>query len=133
MNQENLLKAVELAGKLKHVFIASADLSGKPHLAAAGGIKQLDEDLVVITDWFCPDTVANVNSNFRIAIVVWDGKTDTGYQLSGEVRLVKDVAMLDGYSMKENQKASPQVQRQLIVEVKQILDFKMALHTDIEE
>jgi len=46
MKPESLITAVELAEKLEHVFVATVDPSGMPHVATAGKLSQTSEDQV---------------------------------------------------------------------------------------
>ena len=133
MNADILKKAVRLGEELEHVFVATADTAGLPHVAAAGKISLESEDRVAVTEWFCPATVANLEANRSIGLIVWDQKTDMGYQLLGEWEKVEELGMMNGYSPGlEDQKPLPQVERKLIVRVKKITDFKHAPHSDLE-
>ena len=114
---ETLHKASELTGKLKHLFVATADKSGLPHVTAAGEMTLTPEGHVAVGAWFCPGTVENLQHNRRVALVVWDESKDTGYQLLGEVKEVKELSFADGYAPEKESQTPPQVQRQLIVEV----------------
>jgi hypothetical protein len=134
MNAKVLQKAELLASKVGHVFICTADSHGWPHVAAAGRIAYLSTNHIVITEWFCPGTMSNLQVNPRISLVVWDQSSDTGYQLLGELEEIKELGILDGYSPDVEAKANvPQVERQLLVHIDKILDFKRAPHTDTVE
>ena len=63
-------EALELADKLQHVFVATADAKGMPHVAAAGKLKLESDGRVPVTAWFCPGTVDNLQHNHRIALEV---------------------------------------------------------------
>ena len=131
MNKKTLNRAVALAQKLQHVFIATTDGKGLPHLAAAGKLALTPEGRVAVAAWFCPTTVANLQRNRRVALVVWEPKEDIGYQLLGETEKVEEIAMMDGYAPGiESKFPLPQVERQLLVRVDKILDFKHAPHSD---
>jgi hypothetical protein len=54
---KNLDDAIGLAEKLGHVFVATADSSGMPHVAAAAQIKRISDGQVALSAWFCPGTV----------------------------------------------------------------------------
>jgi hypothetical protein len=43
-------------------------------------------------------TMANLQVNRRIVLVIWDPVEDRGYQLLGEAAKVEDRAMMDGYA-----------------------------------
>jgi hypothetical protein len=134
MNAETLKKAVMLGEKLGHVFVTTANANGLPHVAAAEKINLEREDHVAVSAWFCPGTMANLQTNQRIALVVWDAKRDVGYQLLGVSEKMEDLAMMNGYSSGlEDQAPLPQVERKLVVRVDKIVDFSHAPHSDIEE
>jgi len=130
---EILHKAVELAGNLEHVFVATADTSGLPHVTAAGEMNLAAEGHVTVGAWFCPGTVENLEHNRLVSLVVWDESKDTGYQLLGEVKEVNELSFMDGYSPETESQAPPQVERQLIIQVNKILAFSHAPHSDMEE
>lgn len=134
MNRKVLEEAVALAQKLKQIFVATADRSGLPHVAAAGKLTLSSPDRVAVAAWFCPSTVSNLEGNRRVSLVVWDPQGDIGYQLLGKVEKVEELAMMDGYAPDRDFKAHlPQVERQLLVRVKKIIGFKHAPHSDLEE
>ena len=126
--------AVILSQKLGHVFVATADSKGLPHVAAAGRLSLGTDGLLTVAAWFCPGTVVNLEHNTKISLVVWDAAADTGYQLLGNVEKVEETAMLDGYVPEmESTGPSPQVERQLFVKVDKVIGFSHAPHSDLEE
>ena len=134
MNQRILEKAVFLAQKLRHIFVATSNATGLPHVAAAAKLSPLGDGRVEVAAWFCPGTMANLQENKRISLVIWDPRKDLGYQLLGETEGIEDVAMMNGYVPGEEDKPSPpQVERKLIVRVERIIDFRHAPHSDREE
>jgi hypothetical protein len=134
LKTELLEKAVLLAEKTKHVFIASVNGDGIPHIAASKSLSLDAKNNVVLTEWFCPGTMENLmGKNNHLAIAVWDARKDTGYQLIGRAKKEEDLAYLDGYASDSGKKDSvPQIQRKVTVQVEKILDFKLTPHTDIE-
>ena len=127
-------KAVDLSKILQHVFVSTADTTGLPHVAAAGKLSLTSGGRVAIEAWFCPGTVANLEGNRRVALVVWDASRDVGYQLLGEVEEVKELAFLNGYAPEtEGSPPSTQVERQLLVRVDKVIGFSHAPHSDVEE
>jgi len=133
MNSAKLREAEQLAAKVGHVFIATADSNGQPHIAAAGKLAQTPEKHLMITEWFCPRTLSNLQMNSRLSIVIWDPEVDSGYQIIGELEAVKDIGILDGYSKSQVKPSIPLVERQLLLHVDKILEFKRSPHTDLEE
>jgi len=132
--KEALNKAVSLAEKLGHLFVATADPSGLPHVAASHEATLIrNETLLSVEAWFCPGTMANLKVNRHIVLVVWDPKTDEGYQILGEAEKIEDVLMMDGYAPEvEGTRTLPQVERRLVIQVDRILRFSHAPHADEE-
>ncbi|MBN1180317.1 MAG: pyridoxamine 5'-phosphate oxidase family protein [Anaerolineae bacterium] len=129
-----LSKVVALAEEVGHVLVATADAAGLPHVASAGRLTLAPDGRVLLAEWFCPGTMSNLQQNRRIALVVWNADTDTGYQLLGKVEQVRDLAILDGYAPEqEDESPPPQVERELLVRVDKILDFSHAPHSDVVE
>jgi len=54
MNPAKLREVEQLAAKVGHVFITTADSKGQPHLAAAGKLAQTPEKHLMVMEWFCP-------------------------------------------------------------------------------
>ncbi len=66
--------------------------------------------------------------------MVWDSATDVGYQLIGALEEIKDLGVLDGYAPQvEGKTPVPQIERQLLVHIDMVFEFKHAPHTDVEE
>jgi len=133
MELETLQAAMELAKNISHVFVATTNAKGLPHVATAAKVVLASDNQVAVREWFCPGTVRNVSENPFIALVVWDAKKDEGYQLLGAVDDVKDLSVLDGYAPGiDDEKQLPQIERQLLMRVDQILEFTHRPHSDIE-
>jgi hypothetical protein len=135
MKKEELVRAVDLGQKIGHIFVATADAQGQPHLAAAGKLALIsDAAHVTVEAWFCPGTVANLEVNRHVSLVIWDARPDQGYQLLGEAEKVEEIAMMNGYAPGEEGKTTlPQVERRLLIRVSKILTFRHAPHSDEEE
>jgi len=69
--------------------------------------------------------------NKNIALVLWDGQTDMGFQLEGTVEDMQVFGMLDGY-WPEAEAGShlPQSFWRITVRVDKVMEFKHALHDD---
>ena len=129
-----LEEVAQLATKAGYVFITTADADKYPHLAVARTMVLKGKGKIAVREWFCPGTIANLQSNSHVSIVVWDKDSDTGYQLLGEMEHMMDTGMTDGYIPKiESKQTLPQVERQLLIRVNKVIDFKRAPHSDIEE
>ncbi|HEA67706.1 MAG TPA: pyridoxamine 5'-phosphate oxidase family protein [Desulfobacterales bacterium] len=133
MRPESIHKAIQLSRQIKYVLIATSNRRGLPHVAAAGSLQKAPGDRISVAEWFCPGTVANLQVNRQIAIIVWDRASDTGYQLLGKVEKVEETAVMNGFSPQdEGPSHLPQVQRNLIVQVKEMLAFSRRPHNDVE-
>jgi hypothetical protein len=131
MKLQELANAVKMAEKVNYLFVATA--GEWPHLGIAGKIDLISEERVAVTGWFCPGTMANLQSNPRIALVVWDVSADTGYQLLGELEEIKELAQLDGYSPGIEKNHLPLSRTQLVIHIHRIMEFKRAPHSDAEK
>jgi pyridoxine/pyridoxamine 5'-phosphate oxidase len=130
---EIVQSAVSMGQKVKHVFVATADSAGLPHVAAAGRISMGKEGLIAVAAWFCPGTVMNLQQNPNVSLVLWDADSDTGYQLLGKVEKVEESAMLNGYVPEmEGKDPFPQVERRLLVRIDKVIAFSHAPHSDLE-
>lgn len=133
MNGGRLLRAEALAEQIGYALVATANAEGTPHLAAAGTLSLRPRGRVTLREWFCSETMRNVQENPLIAIVAWDSRSDTGYQLVGEVEAVNDLAMLDGYPEGETPEPLPQVERELVIRVDEVLAFSQGPHSDVSD
>ena len=134
MTTKSLKQAAALAQKLGHIFVATADASGMPHIAAAGEMNYLPENSVAVSAWFCPGTLANLEQNRSVSLTVWDEPADSGFQILGRVENIKEKAVMNGYWPEiEASDPMPQVERSLEVAVSRVLAFSHAPHSDVEE
>jgi hypothetical protein len=128
---KSLRAAVSFSEKLQHIFITTADRQGLAHVAAADGIRLGEEGCFHLTGWYCQRTAQNLEENRLISVVLWDPDIDVGYQLVGEVEEIQERASLDGLLPETDEtNALPQVERELLVRVKEVLLFCHAPHTD---
>ncbi|HEY3277202.1 MAG TPA: pyridoxamine 5'-phosphate oxidase family protein [Syntrophorhabdaceae bacterium] len=134
MNTADIEKSVLLARRIGHLFVATANDKGEPHVAVAGLLDYRGGSRIGVSAWFCPDTLANLQMNGRISVVVWDKEGDTGYQLIGKSEKIESIAMMDGYSPSAREaEALPQVERLVTVKVNKVIDFLRTLHSDREK
>ena len=130
MDAEKLKDAIALSARIEHVFIATADAKATPHIAVAGPLAMKGE-LLGVSAWYCPQTLANIENHRQISVAVWDKAADAGYQIIGRCEKIEDIAVMDGYSPKlEHAETFPQTERQLLVRVENVFYFTQALHTD---
>ena len=134
MLPEMIARAVALAARQAHVWLATADADGQPHVTTAAQLIGVDGRRVALREWFCPVTVENVEQRPRVAVVVWPGGEADGYQLIGRVERVEPHEMLDGYDPAlEHTAPLPQVERDLVLRVERVLVFRHGPHTDAPE
>ena len=134
MKTEKLKKAVGFSKRIGFVCVATADRMGMPHIATAGKMDLTDEGYLAITEWFCPGTTANLQTNKFVSIVVWDRDSDSGYQMIGTVEKIEELGILNGYAPDiEFLPPLPQVQRRLLIKVHKITDFKLGPHSDAQD
>ena len=133
MNPKLLQEAEKLAAEVGHVFVATADPSGKTHIAAARTLSITPENEVIIADWFCPETMQNLCSNHFLTIVTWNPATDYGFQISGELVDLKELGMMNGYLPEMESHPIPQIERQMVIRADKIIEFKIQPHSDVEQ
>ena len=132
MNVKILKKLDELAHRLDHFFIATANKTGLPHVGVAGKCTVDLEGHIIISAWFCPGTMINLQINSKVALVLWDATVDIGYQVLGEVETIEDMAIMNGYSPERDKiPPLPQIERKLFIKVKEIIGFSQAPHSEL--
>jgi hypothetical protein len=133
MDKSKIAAAVAMAARTKFLIVSTAGQDCEPHIAVAGRMETQGE-LLSISSWYCPVTLANIELHPKISVAVWDAGTDTGYQLIGKLERLYDLAMLDSFAPQiESVAVYPQVERQLVIRVEKIMHFSMGLHADTEE
>ncbi|MBS3757917.1 MAG: pyridoxamine 5'-phosphate oxidase family protein [Desulfobacterales bacterium] len=75
----------ELFDNVKTVVVATATTDGEPNAVPVGTKKIIDDETVLVSDQFFNKTLANMQSNPRVAISFWEGHE--GYQLKGAVTI----------------------------------------------
>ncbi len=132
MDEAMLKSAMAMAEKRQHVWIATTNEKGIPHLASVGSFSALPDGRVVLADWYCPETLANLQQNAHVAIVAWDVVSDTGYQLLGEVEEIAEWNVLDEeHGDWEYPWPHSLIERELYIRIEQVLAFSHAPHSDL--
>lgn len=130
MNMDVYEKAVEMGLNRQHLFIATYDPLGWPHMASVGCFEVMSEGRVALSDWTCPLTARNLQHNRRVSLLIWDIATDVGYQLLGEVEAV---SALDGTRHSGDGKLHlGHPEEELVVRIEKALTFSHAPHSDVE-
>ena len=134
MTTRSIIQAVTLAHKLGHLFVATADAQGLPHVAAAAAMTSIAKNKVAVAAWFCPGTLANLDQNRLVSLIVWDEAADSGYQLLGRVEIISEKAVMNGYLPETEHSAPlPQIEKILEVAVDRVIAFSHAPHSDVSE
>ena len=110
--------------------VATADVTGNPHLALGSGLNVLDGQHLVLENWYCQTTLKNLAQNPRIAIAVMSQDANIGYQFIGNVAHGYDIAILNGYVPEAEQPGGPQALTRIVMKVEEILAFCSGIHTD---
>jgi hypothetical protein len=131
MNPGKLERAIALAKKVEHFFIAMVDGEGVPYVNSVRQIEQVADNQFAIEEWICPLTVTNLGKNPKLALVIWDPATDDGYEITGEVLMFEGRAFLNGFAPEVEENAYlPQVKRRVIIRAEQIAAFSRTLRCD---
>jgi hypothetical protein len=76
--------------------------------------------------------VVNLEINRYVALVIWEPKSNVGYQLFGKSEKIIELHILDSFLTKtESQGNIPQIERQLVIKVERIMEFSHYRHADI--
>lgn len=127
MITEEVKRFVETAG---HAFVATADATGHPHLAAGREIFIAEPNLLVFQAWCCLTTLRNLKENPRVAVAIADPATGKGFQFTGHVEKTEDTALLNGYTPDVEPPEMPQVQWRLEIRVESVMAFSADAHSD---
>lgn len=120
----------QFADRVGHAFVATADATGRPHLAAGRDLSILEPARLVFESWFCQTSLKNLQENPNVAVVVADPSTGNGFQFIGHVERIADTAVLDGYVPDLEPSGQPQVQWRLEIRVESVLAFTADAHSD---
>lgn len=82
MEKKSIQRVVEIGQKSQHLFVATSDGKGVPHVAAAARVSLDKSDRLLVSEWFCPGTLENLQENANISIVAWDPEKDGGIRSS---------------------------------------------------
>jgi uncharacterized protein len=134
MNKKATKQVVMFGNRIKFALIATADADGLPHVAASRKITLEQDGIIGVSEWFCPGTLANLQVNPRISIIVWDPEKDFGYQVLGKSERIEELAVMDGFSPELEKSAPiPQVERKIHVQADKVIHFSHSPHSDMEE
>ena len=72
------------------LMVATSDDQGRPNVSPKGALKIVDEDKLVLADFFSQKTRANLDVNPSIAVAAVDPQTYEGYQFKGWAELLAE-------------------------------------------
>ena len=81
--------------KGKPGWVATAAKDGTPNVAIKGSIRILDDEHLVFADLFSVKTRANLEENPKVAVMVADIESMTGYILKGQAELITSGPLYD--------------------------------------
>jgi len=113
-------------------LVATSDSRGRVHLATAKDMRVLDGDRVAFEDWFCNETLSNLEDNRHVTVGVVDFHTGNGYQLQGQLVDADAEAMMDGFSKGEAGSTGPypQTRYRLSIEITSVILLSAGPHSD---
>jgi uncharacterized protein len=125
---KSLIEAANLA------VVATSDSKGRVHLATAKDMRVLVENRVAFEEWFCNETLSNLEGNPHVTVGVVDSNTGKGYQLMGQLVGADPEAMMDGFSKGEEVLPGqyPQTRYRLSIEVISVIELNTGPHSDEE-
>ena len=121
----------QLIGSVSHVFVATADSSGHPHIAIGEQVIVSENSVLIFKNWFCPVTLQNISNNSKVSVVVVMPGTGIGYQMLGSVVWSADAEFIDRYDPSMYLPETPQILTRFNVKVEQVLEFTSGIHSDI--
>ena len=131
MDQSKLNEALLMMHERKYFFIASADKNGLPHLTVGSRITPHSDDLPEVYFWPCPVTLANLQWNKNVSLIVWDEERDKGFQLLGMVEKMEEYVVVDrSVPGVEVNQTDLHVCWRLEVRVLKVLVFTQEIHSD---
>lgn len=124
MNEERLKSALR-AAEQNPTFLISIDAEGIPYIEQVSRVKKCDLDPFCLsaTEWFSAFTLNNLRENKYVTLFTAAPRTARFYQLHGLIEEVKSRReLLDGLAEEERFSAAPQIQRELVIFVKEIFE-----------
>ncbi len=132
MQRELLEDLLNKAKPIEVVLVASADAKGNPHVGTATSA-DLDFSRLTVEAWFCSQTLANLDENRLISVIILSKHREGSIQITGEVKKVEETAVIDGYIPNEERSHQvPQFKVKLKIMVTSVFKFEIGPHYDVE-
>jgi predicted pyridoxine 5'-phosphate oxidase superfamily flavin-nucleotide-binding protein len=112
--------------------VATSDSNGRVHLATAKDMRVVEGGKVAFEEWFCNETLNNLEENRHVTVGVVDFNTGNGYQLQGQLADADPEAMMDGFSKEAGEAPGqyPQTRYRLSIEVTSVIELRAGPHSD---
>lgn len=118
--------AASISERTHEAFIATAGASGSPHIVLAKRVRAEAGGSLSVVLWPCPRTMSNLAANPRLCVVCYDPEAGRGIQLTGTVRQVRDIEMIDGAAQQAEAKVLfPQAERMISMDVDTAADIAL--------
>ncbi len=122
---DKLEQAMRLAGRARHMLLATVDQQGTPRLTPVEACTRAGDDRVAIEAWIDVPPQENRGGRSRVALLLWDER-GRGFQLAGHALSTREAAVLDGLAEIEMEVHFPQVERNVLMQVESIEEFRFA-------
>jgi len=119
---DKLKHAMRLAEQARHILLATVDETGTPRLTPVEECAPAGENRLAIRAWIDVPGLGSPCGAGRLVLLFWD-EQGHGYQLTGQITRLQDVAVLDGLADIEQQTHFPQVERALLMQVDSVAEF----------
>ena len=88
-------EAIQAFIKGKPGWVATASKESMPNVAIKGSLSVLDDEHLMFADLFSLKTRKNLEENTRVAVMVFDGESRTGYSLKGHAEVLAQGPVYD--------------------------------------
>lgn len=106
-------------------FVATADQNGSPSAAPKGSTRVIGEDTIAFAEIVGGKTYTNIMANPRVAVVVADRESLSGYRFIGKAELVTSGQIYDLYVETLNRMNMPNPIAVVLIKVEEIYDLSV--------
>ena len=85
----------EKIAEIRPGIIATASKDGRPNVSAKGSLRVLDDDHLIFADISSPRTIANLNENSYISVLVLHPKSMRGCRIWGKGEVLNSGDLFD--------------------------------------
>lgn len=116
-------QVVQMTERTRHILLATVDEMGAPRLTPVEECTPAGEGRLAVRAWIDIPPLENRGGSSRMTLLLWD-EQDMGFQLVGHAVGEMDTAVLDGLTEIEEQTHFPQVERDIVMQVESVEDFR---------